>query len=63
MDDLRLEQAVDRLGQGIVVAITDAANGGFDAGVAQPLGVANGQVLRAAVATCMFPGMMGARSR
>lgn len=47
MDDLRLEEAVDGLGQGI--AVSDAAHRGFDSGAGQALGVANEQVLRAAV--------------
>ena len=49
VDDLSFEEAVDRLGQRVVVAVVDAAHGWFDAGLAQPLGVANGQVLRPAV--------------
>ena len=33
MDHLGLEQPVDRLGQGIVVAVADTADGGLDAGL------------------------------
>ena len=47
MDHLGLEQAVDRLGQGVVVAVADAADRGLDARFRQPLGVAQGEVLRA----------------
>ena len=39
MDDLGLEQAVDRLGERVVVAVADAADGGLDASLGQPLGV------------------------
>lgn len=53
MDDFRLEEAIDGLGESVVVAVADAAHGRFDAGLAQPLGVADGQVLRPAV------GMVG----
>jgi hypothetical protein len=49
VDDLGLEEAVDRLGQGVVVAVADAADRGFDPGFGQALGVANGQILRSAV--------------
>jgi hypothetical protein len=33
MDELGLVEAVDRLGQSVVVAITDAADLGFDGGI------------------------------
>ncbi len=49
VDDFGLEQAVDRLGQRVVVAVTDTANRGFDARVRQPFGVFDGQVLGSAV--------------
>lgn len=48
MDDLRLEKAIDGLGESVVVAVADAAYGWFDAGLTQPLSVANRQVLRPA---------------
>lgn len=41
MDNLGVVQAVDRLGQRIVVAGAHATDGGFDAGFRQPLGVAD----------------------
>jgi hypothetical protein len=50
MDHLSLEQAVDRLGQSIVVAVADAADGWLDTGLGEPLGVAQSKVLRAPVA-------------
>ena len=37
MDDLRLEEAIDGLGESVVVAVADAADGRFDAGLAEPL--------------------------
>ena len=49
-DDLGLEQPDHRLGERVVVAVADAAHRRRDPGVAEALGVANGQVLRAAVA-------------
>ena len=49
MDDFSLEEAVDRLGQGIVVTVTDAAYRGFNARLCQLFDVFDGQVLRAAV--------------
>jgi hypothetical protein len=44
MDNLGLEQAVDGFGEGIVVAVADAADGGFDPGFCQALGVSNRHV-------------------
>ena len=41
MDDLRLEQADDRLCQRVVVRIATTADRGFDARLGQSLGVAN----------------------
>ena len=41
MDHLGLVQAIDRLGQRVVVAVALAANRRFDAGLCQSLGVAN----------------------
>lgn len=49
-DDLGLVETVDRLGQGVVVRVSDAANRALDAGLSQPLGVANSKVLNATVA-------------
>lgn len=40
VDQLGLVQAVDRLGQGVVVAVVTAAHRRFYAGLGQPLGVA-----------------------
>jgi hypothetical protein len=44
-DDLRLEKADDRLGQGVVVGVADAADRALDAGGSEALGVADRQVL------------------
>src|SRR3954454_8626394 len=49
MDDLGLEQADHRLGESVIVAVPDAADGGLDASLSQPLGVANAHVLRPSV--------------
>ena len=45
MDELGFEQPVDRLGQDIVVAVADTADGGLNAGLGQPFGVAKADVL------------------
>jgi hypothetical protein len=45
VDRLGPEGAVDRLGQGVVAAVADAADRGLDAGLGEALGVADGQVL------------------
>jgi len=50
VDHLDLVDAVDGLGQSIVVNVPDAAHLGLDARFAEPLGVADRQVVAAAVA-------------
>lgn len=45
MDDLGFEEAVDGLGQGIVIAVADAANRGFDACFCKAFGVFYRQIL------------------
>ena len=50
MDHLGLEQAVDRFGEGVVVAIADAADRGLDARLGEPLGVAIETYCDAAIA-------------
>jgi hypothetical protein len=45
VDDLGFVEAIDGLGEGVFVAVADAANEGIDAGLDEPLGVANGHVL------------------
>lgn len=49
MDDFGLAEPVDCLGQGIVVGVTHAANRGLDAGLGQPLDIADRHVLQAKV--------------
>src|SRR4051794_6185287 len=49
-DHLGLEQAIDRLGKRVVVAVTDAADGGLDTSFEQPLCVPNRNVLATPVA-------------
>ena len=46
----RLVEAVDRFGERIVVAVAPATNGGFNAGLAQTLGISNADILRAPIA-------------
>lgn len=45
MDDLGLEGAVDGLGESVVVGISDAADGGPDAGFGKAFGVAYADIL------------------
>ncbi len=45
-DHFGLVEAVDRLGQGIIVAVADAADRRFYAGGGEALGVANADILR-----------------
>ena len=56
MDDLGLVEAVDRLGESVVVAVADAADRWLDAGLGQALGVLDRDVLRRR-------GRCGARGR
>ena len=46
LDQLGLEQADDRFGQGVVVGVADGADRGADPGGGQPLGEGNRGVLR-----------------
>ena len=46
LDHLGLVEAVDRLGEGVVVAVADAADRGLDACLGEALGVADADVLR-----------------
>jgi hypothetical protein len=50
LDHLRLEEADDAFGQGVVVGVPDAADRGVDACFGQPFGVSDRQVLAPAVA-------------
>lgn len=49
MDVLGLVEAIDRFCESIVITVTDAADGRLDAGLRQALGLADADVLRAAV--------------
>ena len=49
MDQLSFVEPVDRLGQGVVVAVALAAYGGLDTGLGQTFAVADRDVLRASV--------------
>jgi len=48
MNELSFVEPVHRLGEG-VITVTDASNLWFDAGFGQTLGIANGQILPAAI--------------
>ena len=50
MNDLGFEQAVDRLGERIIVGIADAADRWLDPRLGQTFGVSNGDVLTATIA-------------
>jgi hypothetical protein len=45
MDHLGLVEAVDGLGECVVVAVSDAADGGLDAGLGQAFGILDRDVL------------------
>src|SRR6185437_15881660 len=49
MDHFGFEETIDRLGERVVIGITDAADGGLDASFGQALGVANAHILRSLV--------------
>ena len=49
MDDLSLVETVDCFGEGIVVTVADASDGRLDSIFCQPLGIADGHVLNAAI--------------
>ncbi len=49
MDHLRFVQSVDGLGQGVVVAVTPAADRRLDTGLCKPLHLADGDILRSSV--------------
>ena len=50
MDHLGLVKAIDRLGQSVVIAVTDTAHRRFDAGFGKAFGVFYGYVLRSTIA-------------
>jgi hypothetical protein len=58
-DDLGLVEAVDRLREGVAVAVADAADRGFDAHLGEALGVLDREVLYAAVAVMDQPAALG----
>ena len=49
MDDLGLIEVVDGLGQSVVIAVADAADRWFDPGFGEPFGVADREILAAAI--------------
>ena len=49
MNEFGFVETVNRFGEGVVVAVTDAADRRFDASFGQTISVANGQILPAAV--------------
>src|SRR5947207_15944874 len=58
MDDLGLVEAVDGLGQRVVVAVADAAHGWLDTGFCQAFSVFDRHVLASPVAVVHQPGAM-----
>lgn len=50
MDDLGLVKPVDGLGEGVVIAVANAADRGFDSGFSQALRIFDRDVLAAAIA-------------
>ena len=61
VDDLGFVEAVDGLGQGIVVAIADATDRRLDAGLGQALGVFDRDVLHAPVGVVDEPAARSGR--
>ena len=61
VDHFGLVEAVDRLGERVVIQIADAADGGLDASFREALGVAQRKVLRAPVAVVDEAGALRGR--
>jgi hypothetical protein len=59
VDHLGLVEAIDGLGQGVVVAVADAADGRLDPGFGQALGVFDRDVLAASDALLIVKGRSG----
>lgn len=63
VDQFGLVETIDRFGQSIIVAVAQAADGGFYAGLTQTLAVSNADVLRSSVAVmnecCVSVGLAG----
>jgi hypothetical protein len=59
MDHFGLVETVDGLGQRIIVAVADAANGRLDTGFGQALGVFDREVLAAADALLIVKRRFG----
>ncbi len=59
MDEFGFVEPVDGLCEGIVLAVADTANGGFNASLCQALGVADADVLRSAIRMMHKPGFAG----
>jgi len=60
LNHLRLEETDDRFGHSVVVEIAAAPDRRRDAGAGEPIGIAHGQVLRAAIAVMHQAGRAGA---
>src|SRR5262245_27838804 len=58
MDELRLVETVDRLGESIVITVADAANRRLDARLRQSLGILDRDVLAASIAVVHEPTAM-----
>ncbi len=58
MDQLGLVEAVDGLGERVVIAVADAADRRLDAGLGQAFGVFDRDILAAAVAVVDQPAAM-----
>jgi hypothetical protein len=59
MDELRLVETVDRLGESIVITVANAANRRLDARLRQSLGILDRDVLAASIAVVHEPTAMG----
>ena len=61
MDDLGLVEAIDRFGEGVVVRVADAADGGLDSGFGEALGVLDRNILATADALLFVKRRFGWR--
>ena len=59
MDDFGFVETVDRFGEGVVVRVADAADGRFDSGFGETLGVLDRNILDAAIAVMDEAGAAG----
>jgi len=62
MDQFGFVEAVDRLSEGVVIGIPDAVGGWFNSCFSQAFGLANGQILPAAITIMYQPTFLNRSS-